>query len=64
MSAASMIDSAVFGSLWSQSQIKALFDEAMRTRAWLDIIAVLAEVQAEFELIPAPAASAFAVDVQ
>lgn len=60
MSAASMIDSAVFGSLWSQSQIKALFDETTRTRAWLDIIAVLAEVQAEFELIPAPAASAIA----
>ena len=60
MSAASMIDSAVFGSLWSQSQIKALFDEAARTRAWLNIIAVLAEVQAEFELIPAPAAAAIA----
>jgi adenylosuccinate lyase len=60
MSAASMIDSVVFGSLWSSSAIKALFDETARTRAWLDIVAVLAEVQAEFELIPASAAVAIA----
>ncbi len=60
MSAASMIDSAVFGGLWSHSEIKALFDESARTRSWLHIIAVLAEVQAEYELIPAPAAAAIA----
>ncbi len=61
MSAATMIDSVVFGSLWSQRGIKALFDEIPRTRAWLEIIAVLAEVQAEFELVPAGAARAIAV---
>jgi adenylosuccinate lyase len=60
MSAASMIDSAVFGSLWSHSEIKALFDETVRTKAWLEIIAVLAEVQSEFQLIPGPAAAAIA----
>ncbi len=60
MSAASMIDSVVFGSLWSQSAIKTLFDEIPRTRAWLEIIAVLAEVEAEFELIPASSATAIA----
>ena len=60
MSAASMIDSVVFGSLWSQRGIKALFDEIPRTRAWLEIIAVLAEVEAEFELIPGSAATAIA----
>ncbi len=60
MSAASMIDSAVFGGLWSHAEIKALFNEAARTKTWLHIIGVLAEVQAEFELIPAPAALAIA----
>jgi len=55
-----MIDSVVFGSLWSQHSIKALFDEGARTRAWLEIIAVLAEVEAEFELIPSSAAQAIA----
>ncbi|MBP9929779.1 MAG: adenylosuccinate lyase family protein [Burkholderiaceae bacterium] len=58
---ATMIDSAIFGSLWSQHTIKALFDDVARTRAWLEIVAVLAEVQAEFTLIPAPAAHAIAL---
>ena len=57
---ATMIDSSIFGSLWSPHAIKALFEEGARTRAWLEIIAVLAEVQAEFELIPATAAQAIA----
>ena len=61
MSSASMIDSVVFGSLWSRREVKALFDEIPRTRAWLEIIAVLAEVEAEYELIPATAAAAIAV---
>ena len=60
MAAASMIDSVVFGGLWSQRDIKALFDEVARTRAWLEIVAMLAEVEAEYELIPAPAAAAIA----
>lgn len=55
-----MIDSVVFGSLWSSPSIKALFAEGARTRAWLEIIAVLAEVEAEFELIPSSAAQAIA----
>jgi adenylosuccinate lyase len=37
-----------------------LFEEDRRTRAWLEIMAVLAEVQAEFELIPSSAATAIA----
>lgn len=58
--AASMIDSVVFGNLWSKQSVKALFEEIPRTRAWLEIIAVLAEVEGEHELIPASAASAIA----
>ena len=33
-----MIDSVIFGSLWSQRGIKALFDEIPRTQAWLDLV--------------------------
>lgn len=54
--AASMIDSVIFGSLWSKRSVKALFDEIPRTRAWLEIIAVLAEVEGEHGLIPSSAA--------
>lgn len=60
MSAATMIDSVVFGSLWSPHSIKALFEEVARTRAWLQIVAVLAEVESDFELIPSSAAQAIA----
>ena len=60
MSAATMQDSVVFGSLWSQSSVHALFAEIPRTRAWLEIVAVLAEVQSEFDLIPADSAHAIA----
>ena len=55
-----MQDSVVFGSLWSQSSVHALFAEIPRTRAWLEIVAVLAEVQSEFDLIPADSAHAIA----
>lgn len=58
--ATTMLDSVVFGGLWSHRSIKALFEEDRRTGAWLEIIAVLAEVQAEFELIPSSAAKAIA----
>lgn len=61
MAGASMIDSAVFGGLWSSSAIKSLFDDKTRTRAWLEIVAVLAEVESEFDLIPAGAARAIAL---
>jgi adenylosuccinate lyase len=54
--AATMIDSVVFGSLWSGREVRELFEEIPRTKAWLEIVAVLAEVEAEFEFIPANAA--------
>ncbi len=59
--AAAMIDSVVFGSLWTGRHVRELFEEIPRTRAWLEIVAVLAEVQAEFELIPTNAASEIAL---
>lgn len=55
-----MLDSVVYGGLWTSRTLVPLFDEAPRTRAWLEILAVLAEVQGEFGVIPAPAAAAVA----
>jgi adenylosuccinate lyase len=48
--------SAVYGSAWSTPELWELFADEPRTRRWLDILAVLAETQAEFGLIPAEAA--------
>ena len=58
--AATMIDSVVFGSLWSSQAVKALFEEIPRTKAWLEIVAVLAEVEGEFDVIPGDTARAIA----
>jgi adenylosuccinate lyase len=45
--------SAIYGSAWSSQAMREIFDDLPRTRAWLEILATLAEVQAEFGLIPA-----------
>lgn len=50
-------DSIVFGSSWSTPELRALFAEQARVRGWLEVMAVLAETQAEFGLIPAQAAA-------
>jgi adenylosuccinate lyase len=38
--------------------MRAIFDDSARLQAWLDILSVLAEAQAELGIIPAPAAAA------
>lgn len=48
--------STVYGGAWSTPQMRALFDDAARTRRWIDLLVVLAEVQAEHGVIPAEAA--------
>jgi adenylosuccinate lyase len=58
--AALFFDSQVFGGAWARAELRALFDEAPRTRDWLEILAVLAETQAAFGLVPAAAAKAVA----
>jgi len=50
--------SEAFGHLWSTPETSALFSDEGRTQAWLDILAALAEAQAEVGLIPAAAAEA------
>lgn len=49
-------DSLIFRNSWGTDETRAIFDDVPRTRAWLDILAALAESQAEVGLIPAEAA--------
>lgn len=49
-------DSLIYRSSWGTDETRAIFDDEPRTRAWLEILACLAEAQAEVGLIPAEAA--------
>jgi adenylosuccinate lyase len=49
-------DSAIYGSAWSTPELRALFSERHKIGGWLEILSVLADVQAEYGLIPAVAA--------
>ena len=48
--------SGVYGGAWATPRMRALFADAPRTRRWLDLLAMLAETQAEYNVIPAEAA--------
>lgn len=54
--ALTILDSTVYGGLWASGELAPLFDESRRTRDWLEILAVLAEVEGEYGLIPVDAA--------
>ncbi len=58
--ALTILDSTVYGGLWASAGLAPLFEEQRRTRGWLEILAVLAEVQGEHGLIPGEAAVAVA----
>ena len=49
-------DSVVYGHLWATDEIRDILGERARFRAWLDILATLAEAQAEVGLVPESAA--------
>ncbi len=49
-------DSLIYRNSWGTDETRAIFDDEPRTRAWLEILAALAEAQAEVGLIPAEAA--------
>ncbi len=55
-----ILDSVVYGSLWTSSTLTPLFEEAERTRALLEILAVLAEVEGEHGVVPIDAARGIA----
>ena len=48
--------SAIYGGAWATPEMRALFADVPRTRRWLDLLALLADVQAEHGIIPADAA--------
>jgi hypothetical protein len=58
MTSAHPTDSAVFGHLWTTPEASALFSDEGRIRAWLQILAALAQAQAEVGLVPPAAAAA------
>ena len=58
MNSAHPADSAIFGHLWSTPEASALFSDEGRTQAWLQILAALAQAQAETGLVPPAAAQA------
>ena len=49
-------DSVVYGHLWATDEARDILGEEARFRAWLDILATLAEAQSEVGLVPGPAA--------
>src|SRR5437588_5928389 len=51
-----LTDSLIYQNSWGTPELRALFDDVPRTRSWLEILAVLAETQAAFGLIPQQAA--------
>jgi adenylosuccinate lyase len=55
---AHLVDSTVYGHLWATPELHQLFDDRGRLQSWLDILAALAEAQAEVGLVPADAARA------
>ena len=60
---AHLTGSAVYGHLWSTDETRNLFSDEARLRAWLDILATLAEAQAEVGLVPTEAAQSIRVAI-
>jgi adenylosuccinate lyase len=50
-------DSTIYGPSWVGLELRPLFTEQNRVRGWLEVMSVLAEIQAEFGLIPEQAAA-------
>jgi adenylosuccinate lyase len=48
--------SAIYSNSWAAPAMRALFADGPRTRRWLDLLALLAEVQADHGIIPKDAA--------
>jgi adenylosuccinate lyase len=48
--------SAIYGGAWATPEMRALFADGLRTKRWLELLALLAEVQADHGIIPKGAA--------
>lgn len=51
-------DSVVYRHLWATPELREVFDDTGRTQAWLDVLAALAQAQADVGIIPQEAARA------
>jgi adenylosuccinate lyase len=49
-------DSDIYGVSWTTPELRGLFSEQIRVKGWLEVMTVLAGVQADFGLIPQQAA--------
>lgn len=49
-------DSIIYGAAWAEPHTRGLFAEQNRVKAWVEVMSVLASVQAEFGLSPVQAA--------
>ena len=50
-------DSTIYGPSWVGFELRPLFTEQNRVRGWFEVMSILAEIQAEFGLIPEQAAA-------
>jgi adenylosuccinate lyase len=50
-------DSTIYGPSWVGLELRPLFTEQNRVRGWIEVMSVLAEIQAEYGLIPEQAAA-------
>lgn len=53
-----LFDSRVYGHLWATDEARSIFGEEARFATWLEILATLAEAQAEVGILPSDAAEA------
>ncbi|WP_045225977.1 class-II fumarase/aspartase family protein [Methyloterricola oryzae] len=53
-----IVDHGIFADAWSIPELRALFDDRAQIAGWIEVMAVLAETEAEFGLIPEAAAEA------
>lgn len=44
-------DSTIFGTSWAEPHLRSLFTEQNRIQGWVEVMSILAEMQAEFGLI-------------
>ncbi len=51
-----IIDHVLYRNSWSTPELRALFEDTAQVAGWIEVMAVLAETQAEFGLIPEAAA--------
>jgi adenylosuccinate lyase len=60
--ATQFMDSRIYGGAWGTPELRAIFEEEARVTRWLEILAVLAEAEGEFGLVPADMAARVAAD--